>query len=390
MASISYRDDRKKWQVSYQDPDGKQKRQLFDRKKEAERFLEDVIVLKKNGGLKTLSVSNDVTFEQFSVQYLEWAEMNKRRKTFLNERYLLQANLLPFFGKHRFSEINPYLIERYKQKRQREGMSNRTVNVELTLLSVIFKRAMDWEYAVENPMRKVNRLRLAKRPPRFLAEDEVERMLAASKETYLYSLVLCAVSTGMPKSELFYLTWQDIDFTANTITVQSREANETLDAFTTKNYDFRTLEITPRLREILLAEYENRRSEYVFTYDGKPLRWSCDKMFRKICHQAGIENCTLHTLRHTFASHLAMQRVPLTHIQQLMGYGDYTTTLIYAHLSTESHKGQVHKLLFGTHRKDAYPASFSFVEFGNLSFSTKLCLSEIRHKKKNAENPRHC
>ena len=63
--------------------------------------------------------------------------------------------------------------------------------------------------------------------------------------------------------------------------------------------------------------------------------------------RAGIQNCTLHTLRHSFASHLAIQGVPLMQIQKLMGHSDYDTTLIYAHLSVESNRDAVHSLPFG-------------------------------------------
>ncbi|MDA1193378.1 MAG: tyrosine-type recombinase/integrase [Candidatus Poribacteria bacterium] len=113
-------------------------------------------------------------------------------------------------------------------------------------------------------------------------------------------------------------------------------------------------EITATLRETLtsIKPADAVPQDRVFSYHGKPLRSNVTTTFKKIVGKAGLENITLRTLRHTFASHLAMRGVPLMHIQQLMGHQDYKTTLIYAHLSTESHKGQVHHLPFADNIDD--------------------------------------
>ena len=62
--------------------------------------------------------------------------------------------------------------------------------------------------------------------------------------------------------------------------------------------------------------------------------------------RAGLENVTLHTLRHTFASQLAMAGVSLMEIQQPMGHRSHETTLQYAHLSEDHVKKQVNRLPF--------------------------------------------
>jgi hypothetical protein len=62
--------------------------------------------------------------------------------------------------------------------------------------------------------------------------------------------------------------------------------------------------------------------------------------------KAGLTNVTLHTLRHTFASQLALAGVPLRDIQELMGHQSFQTTLQYAHLSEEHVKKQVLQLPF--------------------------------------------
>ncbi len=68
---------------------------------------------------------------------------------------------------------------------------------------------------------------------------------------------------------------------------------------------------------------------------------------RAIAEKAGIKGMGVHTLRHTFASHLVMAGVDLATVQKLMGHSSITTTMIYAHLAPDHLKAAVEKLKFG-------------------------------------------
>jgi len=316
--------------------DGKRFRETRRTKKEAlEREREIVAEATRNEYVAPSAQS--VTFREFAPLYLEWAKANKAPLTYRNEHSKIETFFVPTFGRRQMNSITSYMIERYKLDR-RAKVSPRTVNIELQLLSVMFAQAMKWGHVRHNPVKDVERLRLPTNPPRFLSDDEIARLLAAARTTYLYPLVLCALHTGMRKSELLNLTWNDLDFATGTITVQSKAD------WQTKSRRFRTIEMTEELKVCLGSM--PRESGYVFTYAGKRITSNVKKTWRRILCEAKINNCTLHTLRHTFASHLAMQGVPLMHIQQLLGHQDYDTTLIYAHLSRESVRGQVHKLPF--------------------------------------------
>jgi site-specific recombinase XerD len=87
-------------------------------------------------------------------------------------------------------------------------------------------------------------------------------------------------------------------------------------------------------------------SEYVFTYQGKRIKYGIEDSFKTVLRKAGLKDVTLHTLRHTFASQLVMAGVPLRDVQELMGHQSFETTLRYAHLSEDHAKRQVLKLPF--------------------------------------------
>jgi integrase len=63
-----------------------------------------------------------------------------------------------------------------------------------------------------------------------------------------------------------------------------------------------------------------------------------NRELRKACQRAGIRRITCHTLRHTFASHLAMAGAPLKAIQELLGHTSIDVTMRYAHLSSSTFK----------------------------------------------------
>jgi integrase/recombinase XerC/integrase/recombinase XerD len=149
----------------------------------------------------------------------------------------------------------------------------------------------------------------------------------------------------MRKSELLNLKWSDVNFHQRTVTVQAK------DDWHTKNYKSRTMQLTPALYEGL-REHRKRhlhqgiQSEYVFTYRGKRIRWDIKRSLKTVLRKAGLSGVSLHTLRHTFASQLAMAGVSLKEIQELMGHQSFETTLQYAHLSEDHVKKQVMKLPF--------------------------------------------
>lgn len=344
--AVYRRTDRDSWEVSVY-INGKRIRRQRKTRREAIALERELVTQHALG--KSLATTADPTFEEFVDPYMEHTRATKAPKTAYEEQTAINAHLLPVMGEMRLSEVTPATIERFKLRRLKQGVKPRTVNLNLTLISVIFGYAIQLGYATSNPVPSVKKLKEERRPPKYMRLDEVERFIEASRGIYLYGMMVCALTTGMRKSELCNLEWSDIDFDANTITIQPKED------WRPKDRDYRTLEMTPVLRDTLLAERERRIDglTYVFSRQGKKLGGDVRKTLQRIARAAEIPTPTLHVLRHTFASHLAMEGVPLMHIQQLLGHSDYATTLVYAHISAESHRGQVKRLPFGNRDEES-------------------------------------
>ena len=334
-----------KWVVDLYLPNGKRLVKTVGNKKQAEQAQKQIQseIIEGKWGIRE---TEDITFSKLVIKYLEYAEMNKARSSYITDKCRIEAHLLPYFRDIMVNMITQGMVDDYKLKRCREKAAPKTINNELVNLSHILKMAMRWRFVDRNVVFGVEKMKLIWNPSRFLNESEIERILDASRETYIYPIILTALHTGMRKSELFNLQWFDIDFDMQTITIQSK------DDWHTKNYKARVLQMTPVLYNTLQNHrklqyalgYEN---QYVFTYRGKRLLDRITKTLRAVLAKAGVKGVTLHTFRHTFASQLVMAGVPLRDVQELMGHQSFETTLQYAHLSEEHVKKQVLRLPYG-------------------------------------------
>ena len=146
------------------------------------------------------------------------------------------------------------------------------------------------------------------------------------------------IYTGLRISELINLRWQDIDFKRREVMVQAH------DDFQPKDYEARAVPLHDELFKVLYPV--KKESGIIFT-NGDSKKYSIsilEKQLQKLTREAGIPNCSPHTLRHTYASHLIMATGDLKTLQELLGHSSIVTTMIYAHLSKPHIKKVVDKL----------------------------------------------
>lgn len=240
------------------------------------------------------------------------------------------------------SQFRPKIFEDYKSFRKGEEAHNRTINAELVVLRMMFRLAVQWHYAEKNPTDGVSKLKLPKKnPPKFLTGEECEKLLANSDE-WLYPIFYTFLNTGLRKAELENLEWSDIDFDRKKIKVTIK------DDWAPKTNE-REIPISNGLYPLLQEHKKKTNSNYVFPgEDGKKI--FKNRLLRRIKTLAKKlklgDNVGVHTLRHTFASHLVMKGVDLTTVKQLLGHSDIETTMIYSHLTEDHVNNAVDKLEF--------------------------------------------
>jgi integrase len=218
---------------------------------------------------------------------------------------LLRKHLILQFGGHRLCDISRVEVQQYLLLKLRQGFAWETTNHLRHLLSKVMGTAVNWEYISNNPVRGVKMPeRTLKRPHRFLSAEEVQRLIALSKEP-TRTIIILATMTGLRIGEILALRWGRIDLLRGTLLV----------AETCYKGDFGTPKTRASRREVPLApavvrELKERYiratdhspSALVFaTREGAPL--AADnlrkKSLRTACKRAGLQRIDWHALRHT-------------------------------------------------------------------------------------------
>jgi len=252
-------------------------------------------------------------------------------------------NLLEYFGEDLpATEVTRDRIEQYRSERIKL-ISASTINKELIKLGQLLDMAMERGAITLNPAREIRRLRdLRERKPRALTKEETSRLLEAARaEKRLFhglahEIISTYLYTGMRREELVWLEWEDIDLERRRLTIQSKipmnnSMNNLLPDFKTKTGKARVVGIASTLAGILATL--PRTGRYVFG-GALPLMQgdSIGHAFKKLAKKANLPTTiTLHSLRHTYITHLMEAGVNPRRVQELAGHATFSTTWRYSH-----------------------------------------------------------
>ncbi len=334
----------KSYVIDYRVNGRRRRKTIGKSKKIAELALKDLEVKLAKGELGF--ERKDAELHKLIKEFKSYCKTNvspstqKRYKAILDNFGRFTESEYPNLEK--VSHIKPKLFEEYKSFRKKEEAHNRTINAELTVLRMLFRLAIQWHYSDKNPTDGVSKLKVPKKnPPRFLTSEECQKLLSSCNE-WLYPIFYTFLNTGLRKAELEHLEWNDIDLNRRKIMVRAK------DGWTPKTNE-REVPISNGLYPLLENHKSKSDSIYVFCgKDGKKI--NKNRLLRRIktlAKQLGLgKDVGIHTLRHTFASHLVMKGTDLATVQQLLGHSDIETTMIYSHLTEEHVSNAVEKLDF--------------------------------------------
>ncbi|GMT42452.1 MAG: integrase [bacterium] len=268
------------------------------------------------------------TFRQLAVEYLKWAKI---QKSFPSKKYIV-ARLVLSFGELRLRQFTTMLLEQH-QAAMLKHRKPATVNRYVATLHHMFTKAVEWEMANDETLKRLRKVKLLKennRRLRYLSNVECNELINAS-DRHLRPIVITALNTGMRKSEILNLAWSRVDLKHGFILLED-----------TKNGERREIPINRTLKEVLHGIPRRIGSDgenphvFINPNTGGPYT-EVKKSFASASRRAGIKDFRFHDMRHTFASHLVMAGVDITTVKELLGHKTIAMTLRYAHLA-QSHK----------------------------------------------------
>jgi integrase len=292
--------------------------------------------LARGESIERVAKQEEATFEQFAQKWLEgYVVPNNKHSEQRSKKYVLDGALVPFFGKIPVGRITSYHIEQFKAHMIKErGITNKTIKNYLTVLNKCLGTAYEW-LELEGAPPKIKWPKCAPGRTDYLSPDECEALLFHS-DGVVYELVLTALRTGMRQGELKGLQWSSIDWENQSVVVRHSRDDRMKMLVPPKSNRVRHIPLDVDVYEAL---YKRKKSiGYVFLdSDGEPFDYHrMERRLSKACADTGLRKIGWHTLRHTFASHLAMRGVPLRTVQELMGHSNITTTMRYSHVAPSS------------------------------------------------------
>jgi integrase len=199
-----------------------------------------------------------------------------------------------------------------------------------------FETARHWGMLIVNPFRSVTKPKVRDAQPAHFTKRDFQSLLAVVPDRDFRELCICAVSSGLRLGELHSLRWIDVDFVRKVIMVQNS------DTFTTKSKRNRVVPMGEQLWHLLAVRREAASDARVF-----PMK-SADhtsKVFKRYIRLAGLsEKLHFHSLRHTFATWLVQDGVPIYGVQKLLGHSSVKMTEVYSHLAASELHSAVNKI----------------------------------------------
>lgn len=285
----------------------------------------------------------NVTFREFSEQWLEdYVKPNNKYSEQIAKKYILASSLIPFFGDMPITQISSHNIEQYKAQQVKHGFTNKTTRNRLTVLNKCLATAYEW-LRLDGAAPKIKWPKCVAPDIDYLSPEECELLLSHA-DGVMYEMILTALRTGMRQGEIKGLQWSSVDWLNRSVAVRHSQDDYRKVLVPPKSNRTRHMPLDTDVYEMLYRRKGG--TGYVFLApDGQP--FNNDRLnyaIGKLREKAGLRKIGWHTLRHTFASHLAMRGVPLPAIKELMGHSAITTTMRYAHVAPSTLRSAIEML----------------------------------------------
>lgn len=303
---------------------------------------------------KARQEKESITFaEVFEKHYYPQAETYKTKGALVAEEALYSKWIFPTIGKMEMRAVVPFHIDALKKRMADAGLSVRSFEYAQDVIRQAYNYAIGHElYAGIDPVTawkkrdkgkggkaaKTSNARI-----RFLSHEQADALLEklAAHSLDVHDQALLSLHCGLRAGEVFALTWGDVDLARGVLTLKDTKSGKTRAAIMT---------------EAVKAMFDRRDraapSSLVFTdRNGKriaAISTTFDRVVKGMGLNAGVEDrrqrVVFHTLRHSFASWLVQEGVPLYTVAALMGHATLRMTERYSHLAPDHLQAAVRTL----------------------------------------------
>lgn len=289
-----------------------------------------------------------ITFREAAGPYVEYTEKRKKKSTLAGDARRIRQILRAAWTGKVLAFIRPADLIPWVQEREKAGVCGPTINRDLSVISALFTWAIRAGYVDDNPVRGVERYSERGRARQIYLTAEEALALIDAACAVLRPILLTALHTGMRKGEILALRWRAVDMKLRQIYIEPE---------TEKAGRGRPVPMT----DVLYAEFVRLRSvrpkpaldnsDHVFVFEnGRPVRVGpLRTMFVKAKERADLplekkQNFRFHDMRHTAASLMVAEGVPLFDVSRILGHSSVRMTERYAHFAPKAGRAAIDAL----------------------------------------------
>jgi len=300
---------------------------------EAERRKE---VMESQNGSQILP---DMGFLQLVSRRLDHLAAYTTQHHYIDYRYLARK-WVELWGQLKAADVTTEMIERYILERRR--VSPHTANKELRSLRSLFNFGKKKKLVWANPTDDLDFLPVEKKLKHVPSPKEIDKLIAAVETEDLADYLWAVRETMARVSEINRLTWDDVSFRDRHVVLYTRKKRG-------GHLTPRKIHMTQQLFEMLSRRHTQRdpSKPWVFWHSywnnkgGERVEGPYKnrrKALKALCKKAGVKYSGFHALRHSGASVMENNNVPLGDIQKILGHENISTTEIYLHTLGDSQR----------------------------------------------------
>jgi len=272
----------------------------------------------------------------FVKEFLTYLQVEKGLARHSLESYKRDLNRLQNWANKsskQVSELTRADLRKWIASLSREGLAPTSIARAVSATRGFYKFLMLDGHIKNHPAEDLDTPQRFAYLPKFLTEDEINRLLAAPDITTEEGIRDRAVleimyATGLRVSELVNLKTADVDLLAGLVVCYGKGNKQRRVPLGKSAIHWL------QQYAAVKAGYGKQTSPYIFLQRGRPftrqIAWA---MIKRHAETAGMKNVSPHTLRHSFATHLLQHGADSRSVQALLGHSDISTTQIYTHIT---------------------------------------------------------
>jgi integrase len=367
MARIYKRKDRRgdsNWYIDYT-VNGKRTRKKAGPSKTAAKLALAKAVLRVQQEESKVDY-RDLSLDEFFEKCINYCKAKNSEAQAVRIEYIIEKRFRPFLRKRyphitNLSQFTPEVFEEYQVHRikslcpmKKTPIRKKTINLETQSLKTMLKRAVEWGFLKENPCKVKYLKEVDSKKIRALTEEEVQALLSSDQDHWLYPVIFTMVYTGMRAGECAFLTWDDVDFKDQRILIRAKDnwIPKSSGGEVRERDIYVGDELNSYLKELKLRSIRHNDNWVFHDRDGRQLARYLSQTFAKLTKKLGFGDVSqIHSLRHTYITHLIRAGNDLPTVQQQAGHKKISTTMKYIDVFVDQKKKAANSLNYNMQKE---------------------------------------